>query len=207
MRAKAVATSLAGLRLQKTGQWEAWRSKNPTPERPARTWDLKNQAQRSTSRRKNAPQRPMVSQTARKRSGLTKGSAASAHLGQLPAVRPAIARSPGNRRPRLEGPGRETRAAGSAAEGKKCSAIQMHRSAKPGRSRRCRGAASCTSTSRAVWLRRSVELGSSLLAGRLYHASLRLYHASLLAGRPASRASLYPPLQRPPQQTTSAGAR
>ena len=95
---------------------------NLTPERPVRTGDSKNQAQRSTSRRKNAPQRPMASQAARRRSLLTRGAAASAHPGQLPAVRPARARSPGNRLPRLEGPGRETRAAGSAVAGGKCGA-------------------------------------------------------------------------------------
>ena len=48
---------------------------------------------------------------------MTSGAAASAHLGQLTAVRQASAPSPGNRLPLLESPGRENWAAGSAAAG------------------------------------------------------------------------------------------
>ena len=53
---------------------------------------------------------------------MTSGAAASAHPGQLTAVGPAGALSPGKRRPRLEGPGRENLAAGSAVAGGKCEA-------------------------------------------------------------------------------------
>jgi len=53
---------------------------------------------------------------------MTSGAAASAHPGQLTAVGPTGAPSPGNRRPRLEGPGRENLAAGSAVAGGKCEA-------------------------------------------------------------------------------------
>ena len=50
---------------------------------------------------------------------MTSGAAASAHLGQLTAVRQASAPSPGNRLPLLESPGRENWAAGSAVAGGK----------------------------------------------------------------------------------------
>jgi hypothetical protein len=80
--------------------------------RPVRTGNSKNRAQTSTWRRQHAPQRPLSSQAARDRPNLTSWAAASAHPGQLPAVGAARARSPGHRRPRLEGPGRENRAAG-----------------------------------------------------------------------------------------------
>lgn len=89
-----------------------WNSKKLTYERPVRTGNSKNRAQTSTWRRQHAPQRPLSSQAARDRPNLTSWAAASAHPGQLPAVGAARARSPGHRRPRLEGPGRENRAAG-----------------------------------------------------------------------------------------------
>jgi len=82
----------------------------------------KIRAQTSAWRRNNAPQRPLSSQAARDRPYMTSGAAASAHPGQLTAVGPARAPSPGNRRPRLEGPGRENLAAGSAVAGGKCEA-------------------------------------------------------------------------------------
>jgi hypothetical protein len=94
----------------------------PIPERPLRTGDSKIRARTSAWRRNNAPPRPLSLRAARVRPDIMSGAAASAHPGQPTAVGPARAPSPGNRRPRLEGPGRENLAAGSAVAGGKCEA-------------------------------------------------------------------------------------
>ena len=82
---------------------ESCKSKN-RPQRGFRTRSSKFLAQSSTRRRPHAPQRPLPSRAARHRSSLTRGAAAGAHPGQLPAVRPARARSPHSRRPAPAGP-------------------------------------------------------------------------------------------------------
>ena len=84
--------------------------------------DPEIRAQTSTWRRKNASPRPLSLQAVRSIPSLTSGATASSHPGQLPAVRPARGRSPAIRRPRLECPGRENWAAGSAVAGGKCEA-------------------------------------------------------------------------------------
>lgn len=84
--------------------------------------DPEIRAQTSTWRRKNASPRPLSLQAVRSIPSLTSGATASSHPGQLPAVRPARGRSPAIRRPRLECPGRENWAAGSAVAGGKCGA-------------------------------------------------------------------------------------
>ena len=96
--------------------------KSPTPVCPVRTVDSKFLAQTSAWGRRTAPQRPPTLQAARYRSGPISGAAASAQPGPLPAVGPARVRSPRHRRRRLEGPGQEKWAAGSAVAGGKCGA-------------------------------------------------------------------------------------